>query len=53
MSTLVFLDTGPLGMVTNPRVTPQTERCTNWMEGLLTRGVRVLIPAPGKVSFYG
>jgi predicted nucleic acid-binding protein len=44
MSTLVFLDTGPLGMVTNPRATPQTERCTHWMEGLLTRGVRVLIP---------
>lgn len=44
MSTLVFLDTGPLGMVTNPRATPQTERCTRWLEGLLTRGVRVLIP---------
>ena len=44
MSTLVFLDTGPLGMVTNPRATPQTERCTHWMEGLLARGVRVLIP---------
>lgn len=44
MSTLVFLDTGPLGMVTNPRATPQTERCTAWLEGLLTRGVRVLIP---------
>jgi len=44
MSTLVFLDTGPLGMVTNPRATPQTERCTLWLEGLLTRGVRVFIP---------
>ena len=44
MSTLVFLDTGPLRMVTNPRATPQTERCTHWMEGLLTRGVRALIP---------
>ncbi len=44
MSTLVFLDTGPLGMVTNPRATPQTERCTVWLDGLLARGVRVLIP---------
>lgn len=44
MSTLVLLDTGPLGMVTNPRATEQTERCNRWMEGLLARGVRVLIP---------
>lgn len=44
MRTLVFLDTGPLGMVTNPRATTQTERCTRWIEGLLARGVRVLIP---------
>ena len=44
MSTLVCLDTGPLGMVTNPRATAQTDRCTRWLEGLLTRGVRVLIP---------
>jgi predicted nucleic acid-binding protein len=33
-----------LGMVTNPRATAQTERCTRWLEGLLARGVRVLIP---------
>jgi predicted nucleic acid-binding protein len=44
MSTLVLLDTGPLGMVTNPQATAQTERCNRWMEGLLARGVRVLIP---------
>jgi predicted nucleic acid-binding protein len=44
MSTLVLLDTGPLGMVTNPQATVQTERCNRWMEGLLARGVRVLIP---------
>jgi predicted nucleic acid-binding protein len=44
MSTLVCLDTGPLGMVTNPRATAQTDRCTRWLEGLLARGARVLIP---------
>jgi predicted nucleic acid-binding protein len=44
MSTLVFLDTGPLGMATNPRATEQTERCSRWLEGLLARGVRVLVP---------
>jgi len=44
MSTLVFLDTGPLGMVTNPRAAEQTERCSRWLEGLLARGVRVLVP---------
>jgi predicted nucleic acid-binding protein len=31
-------------MVTNPRATEQTDRCTRWLEGLLARGVRVLIP---------
>jgi predicted nucleic acid-binding protein len=44
MSTLVCLDTAPLGMVTNPRATENTERCTRWFAGLLARGVRVLIP---------
>jgi len=41
MSTLVFLDTGPLGMATNPRATEQTERCSRWLEGVrrVTHGV--------------
>ncbi len=39
----VLLDTGLLGMVTNPRATTQTERCNRCVEGLLARGIRVLI----------
>ena len=31
-------------MVTNPRATEQTERCTRWLERLLARGVQVLVP---------
>ena len=41
MSTLIVLDTGPLGQVTNPRATAQTAACHQWLEGLLARGVRV------------
>ena len=44
MSTLIVLDTGPLGMVTNPRATAHTAACHRWLAGLLARGVRVLIP---------
>src|SRR5437879_1768483 len=42
---VVVLDTGPLGMATNPnRSAPETERCAIWLEGLLLRGVDVVIP---------
>ena len=44
MSTIVLLDTGPLGMVTNPRATPENLACNMWMVGLLRRGVRVFVP---------
>lgn len=44
MSTLIVLDTGPLGMVTNPRAAAQTAAGHRWLEGLLARGVHVLIP---------
>ena len=44
MSTLIVLDTGPLGQVTNPRATAQTAACHRWLEGLLACGVRVAIP---------
>ena len=43
MSTRIVLDTGPLGMVTTPRAPAQTSAGHRWLEGLLARGVRVLI----------
>ena len=41
---LVFLDTGPLGLLSNPRGKPDAERCREWVRCLLTAGVRVFVP---------
>jgi len=41
---IVLLDAGPLGMVTNPRATPQNVQCQQWVAKLLASGVRVLVP---------
>lgn len=41
---IVLLDTGPLGLVTNPRATPENDACRQWMAALAASGVRVLIP---------
>ena len=41
---LVFLDTGTLGMLANPRGTPRAVRCQQWARNLLAAGVRVFVP---------
>ena len=41
---LVFLDTGTLGKVANPRGTPRAVHCQRWARDLLAAGVRVFIP---------
>jgi|SRR5579871_683047 len=41
----VFLDSGPLGLVTQrPGKSTEADDCRLWMETLLTNGVRVYIP---------
>jgi predicted nucleic acid-binding protein len=42
---VVVLDTGPLGLVTNPRNTTAAVECRQWLAGLLADGHRVLVPA--------
>lgn len=44
MSQAVLLDAGPLGLVTNPRRSPQSAACAAWLQSLVTAGVRVVIP---------
>ena len=41
MDSLVFLDSGPLGMACHPRSNSQV---TTWLYGLLNRRVTVIIP---------
>lgn len=40
---IVLLDAGPLGLVTNPRATAESQQCKQWLVGLLAQGVRVLV----------
>lgn len=44
MTRVVVLDTGPLGLITNPRQTPEVEACVAWLRSILTAGVRVVLP---------
>jgi len=44
MSRLILLDSGPLGMVTNPKAIGIPLDCQLWLKSLLRRGERVAIP---------
>lgn len=41
---LILLDSKPLGMVTNPKATPDTDKCNEWLEELLVNNVKIRIP---------
>ena len=40
---IVLLDSGPLGMISNPKSSPENEQCRNWLAGLLEGGVTVAV----------
>ena len=44
MSQVVLLDAGPLGLVTNPKRSQQSIACTQWLQVLVARGSRVIVP---------
>ena len=44
MSGVVVLDTGPLGLLTNPNNTPQPRACRAWLATLRAAGRRVIVP---------
>ena len=44
MSLIVLLDADPLGMITNPKSSPENEACKNWLAGLAFNGAEVVIP---------
>ncbi|MBV8841310.1 MAG: hypothetical protein JO307_00740 [Bryobacterales bacterium] len=44
MSKIVLLDASPLGMVTNPRSSPENEECKNWLALLAYSGFKIVIP---------
>jgi predicted nucleic acid-binding protein len=44
MSKYVFLDSGPLGMVTNPKATSVCRECRFWLDSLPSRGYTAVLP---------
>ena len=44
MTEIVLLDTGPLGLVTHPKASPESYQCNQWMQSQLVKGTRVLVP---------
>lgn len=45
MSLTVFLDSGPLGLLTNPKRTPDTIAATQWAIAMRRAGHRYIVPA--------
>jgi hypothetical protein len=43
MSDIILLDTGPLGLITHPLGSPESDACNQWMRFQLTQGIRVLV----------
>ena len=44
MSLIVLLDAGPLGLITNPKSSPENEACKNWLANLVSKGIDVAVP---------
>ena len=45
MSRVIILDTGPLGLLTNPKKTPETRAITRWALDMMSAGHRLVVPA--------
>jgi len=41
---MVLLDAGPLGMITTPKSSPETEACKDWLARLAYSGAEIVIP---------
>lgn len=44
MSRIILLDSGPLGMVSNPKAKPPYLKCQLWLESLLQNNETVILP---------
>ena len=41
---IILLDSGPLGLITNPGTPPEAGECAAWLDSVLARNVQVLGP---------
>jgi len=44
VSRVLFRDAGSIGLVTNPKLSPESTLCTRWLQTLITSNSRVIIP---------
>ena len=44
MSRTILLDSGPLGLITNPRASPQAAACGRWLVNAAAGGATVMVP---------
>lgn len=44
MNRVVLLDTGIIGLITNPKRSPESLACTRWLQTLIKAGIRVILP---------
>jgi predicted nucleic acid-binding protein len=44
VSRTVVLDAGPLGLVTNPKLSAESVACAQWLQAHVTSGSRLIIP---------
>lgn len=44
MSRVVLLDAGIIGLITNPKRSPESLACTRWLQTLIQSGIRVILP---------
>ena len=44
MNRVIILDSGPLGLVTNPKLSPESVACAQWLQAHITAASRIIIP---------
>ncbi|MGC1306265.1 MAG: hypothetical protein WA885_03475 [Phormidesmis sp.] len=44
MSRVIILDSGPLGLITNPKLSAESIACAQWLQTQVTSGNRAIIP---------
>ena len=41
---VIILDSGSLGLITNPKLSPESIACTQWLQAHITAGSRTIVP---------
>ncbi len=41
---IILLDAGPLGMISNPRSSPEGDRCKDWLDRIALSGAEIVVP---------